>query len=66
VLRRIQHAVENASAAAPLFSLSVGCVQTDLRKPVSILTLLEQADRTMYEHKARGSRRLNLAPPAGP
>ena len=68
VLRRIQNAVDacNASAALPLLSLSIGCVEFYPRKPVSIMTLLAQADRAMYRGKARPLRRLECTVPAGP
>jgi diguanylate cyclase (GGDEF)-like protein len=68
MLRRIQNAVEacNASAAVPLLSLSIGCVEFYPRKPVSIMTLLAQADRAMYRKKARPLRRLKCTVPAGP
>jgi diguanylate cyclase (GGDEF)-like protein len=68
MLRRIQNAVEasNASAILPLLSLSIGCVEFYPRKPVSIMTLLAQADRAMYREKARPLRRLKCTAPAGP
>jgi diguanylate cyclase (GGDEF)-like protein len=68
MLRRIQNAVEacNASATVPLLSLSIGCVEFYPRKPVSIVTLLAQADRAMYREKARPLRRLKCTVPAGP
>ena len=68
MLRRIQSAVEacNASAAVPPLSLSSGCVEFYPQKPVSIMTLLAQADRAMYREKARPLRRLECIVPAGP
>ena len=68
MLRRIQNAVEacNASAAAPLLSLSVGCVEFYPQNPVSIMTLLAQADRAMYREKAMRLRHLECTVPAGP
>jgi diguanylate cyclase (GGDEF)-like protein len=53
MLSRIQNAVEvcNAWSAAPLLSLSVGCVEFDPRESVPILTLLAMADRAMYRNK---------------
>jgi diguanylate cyclase (GGDEF)-like protein len=68
MLRRIQDAVEacNASAAVPLLSLSVGCVEFYPQNPVSIMTLLAQADRAMYRGKAMRLRRLKCTVPAGP
>jgi diguanylate cyclase (GGDEF)-like protein len=68
MLRQIQNAVEacNASAAVPLLSLSIGCVEFYPQKPVSIMTLLAQADRAMYLAKARPVRRPECTAPAGP
>ena len=68
VRRRIQNAVDacNASGAAPPLSLSIGCVEFYPQKPVSIMTLLAQADRAMYREKARPLRRLKYTAPAGP
>ena len=68
MLRRMQNAVEacNASAAVPLLSLSIGCVEFYPRKPVSIMALLAQADRAMYREKARPLRHLECTVPAGP
>lgn len=68
MLRRIQNAVEacNASAAAPLLSLSVGCVEFYPQNPVSIMTLLAQADRAMYREKAMRLRPVRCAVPAVP
>ena len=67
MLRRIQNAVEasNASAAVPLLSLSIGCAEFYPRKPVSIMTLLAQADREMYREKAKPLRSLGCTIPAG-
>ena len=68
MLRRIRNAVEacNASAAVPLLSLSVGCVEFYPQNPVSIMTLLAQADRAMYRKKAMRLRRLKCTVPAVP
>jgi diguanylate cyclase (GGDEF)-like protein len=68
MLRRIQNAVEacNASAAAPLLSLSVGCVEFYPQNPVSIMTLLAQADRAMYREKAMRLRPVRCTAPAVP
>lgn len=67
MLRRIQNAVEacNASAAVPRLSLSAGCVEFYPQNPVSIMTLLAQADRAMYREKAMRLRRLECTVPAG-
>ena len=67
MLRRIQNAVEacNASAAVPLLSLSAGCVEFHPQNPVSIMTLLAQADRAMYREKAMRLRRLECTAPIG-
>ena len=63
MLRGIQDAVAacNASAAVPVLSLSIGCVEFYPRNPVSIMTLLAQADRAMYREKARPLQRLKCA-----
>jgi diguanylate cyclase (GGDEF)-like protein len=63
VLRRIQDAVEdrNAQAGVPPLSLSIGVAEFDPLNPVSITTLLELADRSMYRHKTRASGRIHCA-----
>jgi diguanylate cyclase (GGDEF)-like protein len=57
VLRRIRDAVEdrNASTGGFPLSLSIGFAEFDPLKPVSIMTLLALADRSMYRHKTRVS-----------
>jgi len=53
--QRINSAVAdcNASGRAPALSMSIGVADFDPLRPVSVLSLLDQADRAMYAEKFR-------------
>jgi diguanylate cyclase (GGDEF)-like protein len=59
-LARLQNAVDACNASAvPELSLSIGLADFDPREPVAIFSLLEHADRIMYQDKWKESRRFD-------
>jgi diguanylate cyclase (GGDEF)-like protein len=52
---RIKSAIEECNAAGhiPPLSMSIGVAEFDHLRPVSVLALMERADRAMYAEKAR-------------
>jgi diguanylate cyclase (GGDEF)-like protein len=66
--KRIKHAIAecNGAGLVPPLSMSIGVADFDPQRPVSVLALMERADRAMYAEKYAGKIRKAPADPTPP